>query len=148
VFQVVGIGQDVARIEAQDLSEVIDTRDVVVTNARLNHMLPLATEPRTLIDARKRRRSYLKCCFKSLPVNDFVLCTSGRGCNVSIEPLGIEGISQSHLWPKRPSLPHDRHGKRRRKIQSAHQWIGAQAKRFHGTRLKLASLQAFRGTVK
>ena len=121
VLDFIGVGQHVCGIETQNVGEVIYAGYVVILHARLNHVLPFASEPGMIEDPRQCRWAQLERSFQRFAIQNVVGSFSGRCGQCRIELLGVERISQCKFRTERPSLPLHRHRKRGRQIEPAHQ---------------------------
>ena len=53
ILDFIGVGEHVGRIETQNVGKVVDAGHIVVPHARLDHVLPFASEPGMIEDLRQ-----------------------------------------------------------------------------------------------
>ena len=134
VFHFVGVAEDIAIVEAQNTAEVVDARDVAVSQAGFNHMFELASAPlakHTL----QGWRPQIERHFQGVAVDGVI----GGNVRAATELLRVVRLAQTDLRSQGPSLPVQRQCYAGAKIKTPYQVRRAER--------RLAAREPFRGPV-
>src|ERR1019366_760458 len=98
-LNLVGIAENVAGVEADDVLEVIHAGNAVVSDVRLDDMLDLASEHFLVEDAHQRGRTEIKRDFEVAPVQSSVDGISDRAGRRGLQLLCVVSVAKRNLGP-------------------------------------------------
>src|ERR1700691_193728 len=127
VLHLMGIGEDVAFVEFDNVLEIVHASDEAIHSPRLNHVLPLSSEEFLVEDALQRWWAQFDSRVQGLAVGGVAYRLPGVFSAFSNQPLGVISFVHSQLWTQRPSSKQERQGYLRAQIEPPEQMSGTKS---------------------
>src|ERR1700691_98743 len=129
VLDFMGIGEDVALVELDNIVEIVYAGHKSIYGARLDDVLPLPSQEFLVKHTLERGRAQFHGGIQGMALNRIVDCLAGILATRAHQPLRVIGFMQRQVWTQSPSSKQKWQGNLRIQVKSPEQIRSTESRR-------------------